>query len=266
MGDAFDRHEPDFGVLHRVSEHIHTYVTEFQFQGKFPIQNRSIVVHVPSAPDGGALAIINPAELSPAILANLHELERSTGAPVRYLLSPGDWHYLFMGEYLGAFPEARAFVPPGRIPARQPGFAFTLYDVEADNPLPELAPHIVAVTCRGLLDIADPDATRPRHELVFLLPEIRAITSGDVFYYVGADTLLPHQVAIGQRNHAVDFHFAKWRMIRDAAAFRSSLEQILGWDFDRYVSIHGGPGNMLERGAHADVERILAWVSAGPEA
>jgi hypothetical protein len=266
MGDAFDRNEPGFNTLHRVSGHVYTYVTEFLFLGRSPIHNRSVIVHVPDAPGGAALAIINPAELPAAVEDSLHELERSTGARVRYLISPGDWHYLFIDQHVRAFPEARALVPPGRIPAKNPAFAYTLLDVEAGNPLPELAPQVIAMTCRGLADIMDPTGTRPRHELVFYLPEIRAITSGDVFYYIGVDELSPAQVAIGQRARVLDFHFAKWKMIRDAAAFRGSLERVLAWDFDRYISIHGGPGNMLERGARAHLEEVLSWISSGKPA
>jgi len=155
-------------------------------------------------------------------------------------------------------------VPPGRIPSRRPSFAYTLIDVEADHPFPELAPHLAVLNCKGLLDTTDPARARPRYELAFHFPAARAFTSGDVFYCNGVDALSPMQAAIGQRARVVDFHFGKWRMIRDPAAFARSVEQLLAWDFDRYISIHGQPGNMLERGARADVGQILAWAQAPP--
>jgi hypothetical protein len=259
----FDRNEPGFHALHRVGPTVHTYVTEFLFLGQHPIHNRSIVVQIPDASGGaGKLAIINPAELRPAVADAIHALEAETGAAVEYLVSPGDWHYLFMGEHLRAFPRARAFVPPGRIPSKSPGFDYTLIDVEADDPFPELAPHLAAHVVRGLNDFAHPD--KVRHELVFHIPAIGAITSGDVLYYVGRDTLSPMQQSIGQRARVVDFHFAKWKMIRDPAALQRSLERVLTWDFDRYISIHGDPGNMVERGARADVAAVLAWARNPP--
>lgn len=180
---------------------------------------------------------------------------------MRYLISPGDWHWLFIGQHLAWFPEATAYVPPGRIPAQKPDFAYKLIDVAAPNPFPELAPHVVALTFEGLLDFTTPEASLPRHELVFYFPKARAITSGDVLYYLGVDEPNERQKSLGQRARVVDFQFAKWRMVRDPAAVRRSLERILGWDFDRYISVHGGPGNMLEAGAKNHIARLLEWAN-----
>src|SRR5947209_7103967 len=98
----FDPHEKDFNRLHQVAPGVHTLPTRFDFMG-IPINNRSVVVQVPG-PDGDALAIVNPAELLPDAERDLRQLEEATGARVRYLISPGDWHYLFIGDYVRAFP------------------------------------------------------------------------------------------------------------------------------------------------------------------
>jgi hypothetical protein len=264
---GFDRHEPAFYVVHPVAPQVYSCLTPFLFQDKYPLQNRSLIVHLPAAATGtttrGRLVIINPAELHPEFLAGVRRLEAELDAEVTHLISPGDWHYLFMGQHLAAFPRATAFVPPGRIPEINPGFAYSLIDVAADLPFPELAPHLVALSCKGLLDTLDPEGQRPRYELLFHLPAAGAITSGDVLYYVGGE-LSSGQKAIGQRAGVVDFHFWKWKMVKDASALAHSLRLALAWDFDRYISIHGGLGNMLEHGAKADLARLLAWVEAGP--
>jgi hypothetical protein len=263
----FNTREPGLDVLHHVGENVYTCVTGFLFDGKFPMQNRSVIVHVParSAGERGALVIINPVELSPAMEQGIRRLEEQTNATVKYLISPGDWHYLFIGQHVKAFPEARAHVPPGRIPGKNPDFPYTLIDVEADNPFPELAPHVVVQSCKGLLDFTDPEGKLPRYELVFYLPALRAITSGDVFFYVGADELSPMQKTFGMQLHVLDLHFMKWRMVKDPEALRASLARILEWDFDRYIAIHGDPGNMQAQGSKADVEKILAWARTPPE-
>ena len=46
---------------------------------------------------------------------------------------------------------------------------------------------------------------------------------------------------------------------------KTSLARILEWDFDRYIAIHGDPGNMQAQGSKADVENILAWARTPPE-
>jgi hypothetical protein len=266
MNSEFNRHEPGFNVLHKVSENVYTFLTPFLFSGVAPINNRSVVAHIPAGEGQarGTLVIINPAQLTPEIERDLLRLSEETSSVVRYLISPGDWHYLFIGQHLKAFPEARAYVPPGRIPSKKPNFEYTLIDVDADNPFPELSPHLVAFNFKGLLDFADPAGKLSRYELVFLLPAVRAITSGDVFYYNGGEELHPMQKSLGQVLHTLDFHFAKWRMVKNAEALERSLGRILEWDFDRYISIHGQPGNMLEQGAKAHVEKVLSWAKAPP--
>src|ERR1043166_3336811 len=119
MAEPLDSNEPDFGVVHKVARGVYTLPTRFSFMGAHPINNRSIIVHVPGS-GRGALAIINPAELLPEAEEGLRKLQDELEAPVRYLISPGDWHYLFIGPYLRVFPEARAYVPPGRIPSKAP--------------------------------------------------------------------------------------------------------------------------------------------------
>lgn len=257
----FNRHEPDFDVVHEVAPGLYTFTTRFLFQGTIPLHNRSVIVHRPAriAGERGTLAIINPAELRPPALDQLKQLESTLSATVRYLISPGDWHWLFIGQHLEAFPEANAYVPPGRIPSKNPDFPYRLIDVTAQNPFPELAPHVEAITIDGLRELTAPEGVVPRHELVFYFPAAGAITSGDVFYYHHVDELHDRQKALGQKARVVDFHFAKERMVRDPATLQRSLERVLAWDFDRYVSIHGAPGNMLESGAKSHVAEILAW-------
>jgi hypothetical protein len=257
----FDRNEPGFDTLHRVADGLYSFLTEFKFDGKFPIHNRSYVVHVPHL---GSLAIINPAELSTKTAAAIHALEAELGAQVRYLISPGDWHYMFIDQHVKAFPEASAFVPPGRIPSKQPSFPFTLIPIDGSPVLPELAPTLTMHVVQGLRDVMDPEGKRPRYELVFHLPAIRAISSGDVFYYIGREPLSQIQQMLGQRALAVAFHFHGWKMIASGEALQRSLAHILTWDFDRFLSVHGDPGNLAERGVHADVAKILAWVEQGP--
>lgn len=103
----------------------------------------------------------------------------------------------------------------------------------------------------------------PRYELVFYIPSARAITCGDTFYYNDGE-LDERQRAIGQVSRTLDFHFAKWKLVRDPAAVLRSIERILTWDFDRFIAVHGGPANMQERGAKEQMSRLLVWAKAPP--
>jgi hypothetical protein len=261
----FNRFEPGFDVVHRVCAGLYTFTTQFLFDGQHPTHNRSVIAHVPAASAGerGTLVIINPARLEPRVVEQIRQLETELSATVRYLISPGDWHYLFIGQHLAAFPSAKAHVAPGRIPSKQPDFPYTLVDVTAEHPFPELSPHVLALTVDGLRDFSRPDVVLPRYELVFFFPEARAITSGDVLYYHGAAELSERQQTLGQRPRTVDFHFMKWKMVQDPAALKRSLQRVTAWDFDRFLAIHGAPGNLLEAGAKRQIEAVLAWVETG---
>ena len=258
----FNSVEVEFGRLHQLSDHLYSYLTRFLFNGVSPINNRSVVVHLPAEPTrASALAIINPAELTPELTADLHALERRTGAQVRYLISPGDWHYLFIGSYLTHFPAATAYVPPGRIPAKQPDFPYTVIDVAADCPFPELRPHLDSLIFRGLLDVEDPSRARPRYELAFYHPESGAFTAADIFMYQGVGEPAPTLAARGQQYGVLAFHFFREKIIREPAAVSGSIARIAAWRPEHYVCQHGGLGNMVVGKAYEQVAAVQKWAA-----
>jgi hypothetical protein len=192
MTRPFHSAEAEFGRLHQLSDHLYSYLTHFMFNGTVPLHNRSVVVHLPAGANiAAALVITNPAELNPSLTADLKALEQRSGAQVRYLISPSDWHFLFIGTYLSEFPSATAYIPPGRIPAKHPDYPFTLIDVSIDNPFPELSPHLELFNFRDMLDVEDATRTKPRHELAFYHPESQAFTAADIFQYQRVDTPWP---------------------------------------------------------------------------
>ena len=260
MPMPFNNAEVEFGRLHQLSEHLYCCPTRFLFNGVSPINNRSVVVHLPADSHRAAsLAIINPAELNPVLIADLKALEQRTGAQVRYLISPGDWHYLFIASYLSTFPTASAYVPPGRIPAKVPDLPHHLLDVDSSNPLPELLPHVEVFSFRGLLDVEDPARQRPRYELAFYHAESGVFTAADIFQYQGVGEPAPTLVARGQQYGVLGFHFFRDKIIRDPAAVAASLAHIAAWRAERFVCMHGGLGNMIVGRAYEQVEAVQRW-------
>src|SRR5258708_39941916 len=57
---------------------------------------------------GGALFIWSPIPLSVELRAAVDAL-----GEVRYLIAPNSLHHLFLGEWRGAYPGAKAYAPPG---------------------------------------------------------------------------------------------------------------------------------------------------------
>ena len=256
----FNPNEPDFNTLHQVSDHLYCYLTKFLFNGEIPLSNRSIVVHLPY-PHGGEICIINPAELSTKVLTSLKNLEQSTGAKIKYLISPGDWHYLFIGSYLKEFPEATAYVPPGRIPRKNPQYPFTLIDISLENPFPQLRPYLEVLNFRGMRDFEDPTRTLPRYELAFYHPESRAFTAADIFMYTGVGELSASLKAAGLRFGVLEFHFMKAKIILDSEAVAKSIGKLLAWQPENYICQHGGLGNMIKGGVHNHLEELRQWAA-----
>ena len=59
----------------------------------------------------------------PATISAVQDLEESTGIPVRWILSNGGQHHLFLDLWYQSFPEARILIPAKRIPFTQNGRA-----------------------------------------------------------------------------------------------------------------------------------------------
>ncbi|RUS26038.1 hypothetical protein BC938DRAFT_471301 [Jimgerdemannia flammicorona] len=264
----FDINEPDFNLVHKASEGVWTYLTQFTFMGRVPIGNRSTMFLIPHLQ---SLVIVNPAELSAELVDQIKAVEKETDAKVRYLLSPGDWHYLFIGAYLKHFDKAKAYVPPGRIPFKNLDFPYETYDTTLSNPLPELLPTLLIFTFRGMCAIEDPTRKTERHEYLFYHPATRALTSGDVLYYrqpLNAPTASDDALTkIGQVYGHVDFHQSRWKCIRNVAALKWSVEEALKrfTEVERFISPHGRVGNVKVGGVREDLVKITEWLEDTPE-
>jgi len=209
----------------------------------------------------GILVIINPCNPSQNVIDGIKKVEKETNSEVEYLLSPCDWHYLFIGHYLPHFAKAKAYIPPGRIQLQNPKFAYTLVDM--DNPLPELAPHIQIVTWRGMSDNPDANPVVPRGDFVYFHPESKLMTSGDCLGYFKERGFV--QVLGGQASGQIIFNYKGYKHIHDADLCIETVKRILNWDFDRYVYIHGPLGNFLEKGAKESLAKLLTFFEKPPK-
>jgi len=273
MSADFDTKEPAFNVVHKVSENVWTYLIKFAFYGLFPLHNRTVVIRIPpraasidgeskTEPPKGSLVLINPSNPDQSIIKQLKKLELDTNSDVEYLVSPCDWHYMFIGHYMKDFPKAKAYIPPGRIPLQKPKYEYTLIDMS--NPLPQLAPDLQLLPFWGLSDNPGREPFYlPRMEFVFFHPESKMITSGDCMYYFGTRNIT--NVLAGMGKKQLRFHYQNWKVVADAELCLQTTKRMLEWDFDRYICIHGGLGNMQVSGAKADVAKFVDMFSRPPK-
>jgi hypothetical protein len=164
----------------------------------------------------------------------------SIGRP-RWLIGPNKVHHLFLGDWVRAFPDAILCGAPG-LAEKRPDLRFAR--VLASQAPPEW---------NGELRVRLVEGAPLMNEVVFFHPASRTLLLTDLAFNVKA----------GPGNRARLFHwlvgatgrFGPHRIvrfgIRDRAAARRSLDEILAWDFERVVVTHG---EVLER----DGRRLLA--------
>jgi hypothetical protein len=125
----------------------------------FECNNRCLVFRLFDAAAGAAcLVVVNAVDPTQA-LAEVRRLERETGLPVRYVISPGGGHHLHLGAWHGAFERARILLCPVRVPHTDNGRKLlALPRVELmtlEDPLPQFRGQLDAVIFHGLVGPAD---------------------------------------------------------------------------------------------------------------
>jgi len=228
-----------------------TVLTHFLFDDMYETNNRMLIVRVDTLPSP-FLAIINGPHLCPETIRQLKALEVSEKIPIKHIISPGDWHYLFLPEYLVAFPNATIHIPPGRIQRKDPIHSKNYTLIDMNEPLLFLLPTILTIPWQGLCQ-GPSDGTYaldPRNELVFLLPFHSTLLAGDTLFYEDCGKPAP----------VIQFNPAGSAMILDREKAQITAEEIALLPFDGFVNIHGAPGTMASKGAHLLVVNALSFL------
>ncbi len=172
----------------------------------------------------GDLWVHSPVQYRPALAAALAEL-----GPVTHVVAPNCIHDTYLEDWFAAYPDARFHGAKGFFHSR-PDLKFT--DTLGPAPDPAWAGTLDQILVRGM----------PRlNEVVFLHRTSRTLILTDLAFNLGTEMPLLSRVLL--RLNGCYNCFAASRLLRttlrDRVAVRSSLEQILAWDFDRIVLSHG---------------------------
>lgn len=224
-----------------------------------PPHNRMAIFLLDAAAGGHAtksLALVNGVHLDAALLADLRALEQAQGAKVRYVVSTGDWHHVFLGDYVDAFPEANMYIPPGRI-ENLPNLPdiynnFTVLDIAA--PLAELRPHLHIQNMDGLIQPQIPgvyDENSTRNELFFYHPSTKTLIAGDLFWLYSCEPTAQTKAQFpgAAKGTLQVWHFGGGSIWgskpEEIAAAKVSAQDLLNLDFTRYIALHGSLGNII---------------------
>ncbi|ORY48453.1 hypothetical protein BCR33DRAFT_782182 [Rhizoclosmatium globosum] len=231
--------ETAIGSLQQLAPGLWSIHTDFCFEGTpHNIGNRTLVIPV-------------------------KDLEVSEALNVTYILTPGDFHYMRIKDWLPHFPSAKAYLPPGRIQTKvaENPFPYELLDAEVDNPLPELAPELVLQTVFGMKQMSHipGHGTGIRIEYLFYHTGSKSVISGDSFWYAQDGFAVsayygPEKGGVGQIQN-----------IGNVAGLKHTVARVLEWDFVNFISVHGGLTAFLTQDAKASFGRSVDFLANVPE-
>ncbi|MCE8000167.1 MAG: DUF4336 domain-containing protein [Rhodobiaceae bacterium] len=210
----------------------------------FPYPTRSTIIRL----KGGGLWIWSPIKPTPELLDEVSAL----GA-VQHLVSPNKIHYLFIGEWAEAFPDAKLWGPASTI-AKCPDFEFEA--ALTDTPPTDWADEIDQVWMQG---------SPALDEIVFHHKASATTILADLSENFSADFLAEHWKPwarwIARRWKIVEgwgYAPLEWRLsfiFRKPA--REAKARILDWPTEQVVMAHG---EWQSRDGQAFLRKSLAWL------
>ncbi len=196
---------------------------------------------------GQDLLVVSPIPLTPARRSAVEALGR-----VAHLYAPNTFHYLWLGDWAAAFPEARVHAPAGlarREPsARRPGSRIIQRDGTPSEP-----------AFGGLVDEIPIAGFRLDETALVHRPSRTAIVT-DLVHNVGRPThgwTATYARAMGFYDRVALSRFIRWTGFRDRRAARRSLDNLLARDFDRLIVGHG---TLVPSDAKAALAAAYLWL------
>lgn len=208
----------------------------FKLMGVFELGHRMTVMRLS---DGG-LVLHSPTPCSDQLAAALDEL-----GVVHAILAPSTMHNLWLEPWAERYRDARILAVRG-FGERNP-------TVRVDGVL-DAAADLAGLRCLQLAGMPKINECVVLHEasrslvvadLVFHFPHAKSWTTRMLLRCVGAYG----KVGVSRLYRS---------FVKDRAALRRSLDEVLAWDFDRLVVGHGV---IVESGARDELRKAWAWLS-----
>ncbi|MDY7231062.1 DUF4336 domain-containing protein [Hyalangium rubrum] len=206
-------------MLRKLDENLWVAEQPLTFMG-LKMEARMTVIRLAD----GALWVHSPLRLTPERRQAVEAL-----GPVRFLVAPNMFHHLFIGDWMTAFPQARAFAAPG-LPEKRKDLSFHAVLSEAVSA--EWAEQIDVLPWRGAPMIG---------EVVFFHRASRTLIVTDCAHNIGPDAapftrfVFKTIGGYGRLSTSVIDRVVN----RDRAVARANVDSILKWDIQRVIVAHG---------------------------
>jgi hypothetical protein len=215
----------------------------------------------------------------------IRALSEREGAPVRYILTPASSHNICLLDYARSFPDAKVRVPDGRLPQRRALDLMKLDNVEVfDNgdPLPELRRaglhvHVwkgmregpmLHATSKFPFTLIMPSHNEPGdleltdlQECIVFHEESGSITNGGHhLWFRPPGAKMPMALKGQAPKEGFNWGPKNGYPISDKAAFKSSVDHVLAWDFDKIFDVHTPPNALVRSGGKALFSDFMSGV------
>lgn len=205
--------------------------------GGIQLGGRTTIVGTPQG-----LILISPGPLEADDLSEIRALGTVVG-----LIAPNLMHHLFMAAAQEQFPQAQVWLAPG-LPQKRP-------DLKYDHLLGPAAPELWRDVLPQILVPGMPSI----NETVFFHAPSATLILTDLAFHCRHCSHWPTRAFL-KLNGAWQ-RFGPTRLLRhyfltDRQAFRSALQRILEWPFERVVVAHG---EVLESGGREALRQAYSW-------
>jgi hypothetical protein len=224
-------------MLRKLDENLWVSEQPLRFMG-LAVGARMTVIRLA---DGG-LWVHSPLRLTPERRQAVEAL-----GPVRFLVAPNKYHHLFIGEWMAAYPQARAYAAPG-LPEKRKDLSF--HGVLSDQAPAEWAGQIELLPWRGAPLL---------NEVVFFHRPSRTLVLTDMAHNVGPDAaaLTRFFFRLFGGYGRLSTSLAERMANRDRPAVRRTVDTLLQWDFQRVIIAHG---HIVESNGAQALREAYAWL------
>jgi hypothetical protein len=224
-------------MLRKLDENLWVSEQPLKFMG-LAVGARMTVIKLA---DGG-LWVHSPLRLTPERRQAVEAL-----GPVRFLVAPNKYHHLFIGEWMAAYPQARAYAAPG-LPEKRKDLSF--HAVLSEQAPAEWAGQVELLPWRG---------APMMNETVFFHRPSRTLIITDMAHNVSPDvtgyTRFFFRLFGGYGRLSVSL--VEKLVNRDRPAARRTVDTILQWDFQRVIMAHG---QVVESNGAQAFREAYAWL------